>query len=214
MSLQRSQIQTAISNARSTSKKRRFEQTFELAVNLRELDMKRPENRVNLRIQLPNGISGQKVLVFAGGDLALRARRSGADEVIEPTELNELAKDKKAAKKRLKDFDIFISEAPLMPTVGRVAGPILGPRGKMPTPVPPQAPVDNIIERERRAIVLRSRDKLFCHCMVGKENMTDEQVTQNIETVLNSLIGATKRGYGNVRSIYLKLTMGESVRLY
>jgi len=214
MSLQRNQIQEAIANARSTSKKRRFEQTFELAINLRELDMKRPENRVNLRVQLPNGISGQKVLVFAGGDLALRARRSGADEVIDPTELNDLAKDKKAAKKRLKDFDIFISEAPLMPTVGRVAGPILGPRGKMPTPVPPQAPVDNIIERERRAVVLRSRDKLFCHCMVGKENMTDEQVTQNIEAVLNALIAATKRGYGNVRSIYLKLTMGQPVRLY
>jgi large subunit ribosomal protein L1 len=214
MSLQRNQILSAISNSRDASKKRRFEQTFELAINFRELDMKRPENRINLRIQLPNGIGGQKVLVFAGGDLALRARRSGADEVIEPAELSELAKDKKAAKKRLKDFDIFISEAPLMPTVGRVAGPILGPRGKMPTPVPPQAPVDTVIERERRAIVLRSRDKMFVHCMVGRENMTNEQVAQNIEVVITNLIGATKRGLGNVRSIYLKMTMGEAVKLY
>jgi large subunit ribosomal protein L1 len=214
MSLQRNQILDAITKARASSKKRKFEQTFEMAINLRELDMKRPENRINLRVQLPNGISGQKVLVFAGGDLALRARRSGADEVIEPNELNELAKDKKAAKKRLKDFDIFISEAPLMPTVGRVAGPILGPRGKMPTPVPPQAPVDNVIERERRAIVLRSRDKMFCHCMVGKENMTDEQVAQNIEVIMNSLVGATKRGLGNVKSVYLKMTMSEAIRMY
>jgi large subunit ribosomal protein L1 len=214
MSLQRKDINEAITKVRQASKKRRFEQTFELAINLRELDMKRPENRVNLRVQLPNGISGQKVLVFAGGDLALRARRSGADEVIEPAELSELAKDKKAAKRRLKDFDIFISEAPLMPTVGRVAGPILGPRGKMPTPVPPQAPVDNVIERERRAVVLRSRDKMFCHCMVGRENMTDEQVAQNIEAILNNLIAATKRGYGNIKSIYLKMTMGEAIRLF
>jgi large subunit ribosomal protein L1 len=214
MSLQRNQVIETITETRNASKKRKFEQTFELAINLRELDMKRPENRINLRVQLPNGIGGQKVLVFAGGDLALRARRSGADEVIEPTELNELSKDKKAAKKRLKDFDIFISEAPLMPTVGRVAGPILGPRGKMPTPVPPQAPVDTVIERERRAVVLRSRDKMFVHCMIGKENMTDEQVAQNIETVVQNLIGATKRGYGNIKSIYLKLTMGSSVRLY
>jgi large subunit ribosomal protein L1 len=214
MSLQRKDINEAVVKARKAGKKRKFEQTFELAINLRELDMKRPENRVNLRVQLPNGIGGQKVLVFAGGDLALRARRSGADMIIEPAELNELAKDKKAAKKKLKDFDIFISEAPLMPTVGRVAGPILGPRGKMPTPVPPQAPVDTVIERERRAVVLRSRDKMFCHVMVGKENMTDEQVTQNIEAVLNNLIAATKRGYGNIKSIYLKTTMGEAVKLY
>ena len=83
MSLQRKDINEAITKARQASKKRRFEQTFELAINLRELDMKRPENRINLRVQLPNGIRGQKVLVFAGGDLALRARRSGADEVKE-----------------------------------------------------------------------------------------------------------------------------------
>jgi len=214
MSLQRQQILTAISKARQASPERKFEQTFELAINLRELDMKRPENRINLRVQLPNGIAGQKVLVFAGGDLALRARRSGADEVIEPTELNELAKDKKAAKKRLKDFDIFISEAPLMPTVGRVAGPILGPRGKMPTPVPSQAPVDNVIERERRAVVLRSRDKPFVHCMVGKESMTDEQLAQNVEAVVNNLTGSTKRGLGNIKTMYLKTSMGEAVKLY
>jgi len=214
MSLQRKDINEAITKARNGSKKRKFEQTFEMAINLRELDMKRPENRINLRVQLPNGIGGQKVLVFAGGDLALRARRSGADAVIEPPELAELAKDKKAAKKKLKNFDIFISEAPLMPTVGRVAGPILGPRGKMPTPVPPQAPVDTVIERERRAVVLRSRDKMFCHVMVGRENMTDEQVAQNIEVVITNLVGATKRGLGNVKSIYLKTTMGEAVKLY
>jgi len=205
---------SAITEARSKSPKRSFDQTFELAINLRELDMKRPENRVNIRVQLPNGIGGQKVLVFASGDLALRARRSGADEVIEPAELNELAKDKKAAKRRLKDYDIFISEAPLMPTVGRVAGPILGPRGKMPTPVPPQAPVDNVIERERRAVVLRSRDKPFVHCKVGKEGMTDEQVAQNIEAIMTNLTGSTKRGLGNIRSVYLKMSMGESVKLF
>jgi large subunit ribosomal protein L1 len=214
MSVPRQQIMSAITEARGKSPKRKFEQTFEMAINLRELDMKRPENRVNLRVQLPNGIGGQKVLVFASGDLALRAKRSGADDVIEPAELGELAKDKKAAKKRLKDYDIFISEAPLMPTVGRVAGPILGPRGKMPTPVPPQAPVDNVIERERRAIVLRSRDKPFVHCKVGKEEMTDEQVAQNIEAIMTNLTGSTKRGLGNIRSVYLKMSMGESVKLF
>jgi len=214
MSLPRQQILTAISKAREASPKRKFEQTFELAINLRELDMKRPENRINLRVQLPNGIEGQKVLVFAGGDLALRARRSGADEVIEPTELNELAKDKKAAKKRLKDFDIFISEAPLMPTVGRVAGPILGPRGKMPTPVPSQAPVDNVIERERKAVVLRSRDKPFVHCMVGRETMENEEIAQNIEAIISNLTGATKRGFGNIKTMFIKTSMGEAVKLY
>ena len=213
MSLPRNKIINAIEKAREGSPPRNFVQSFDLAVNLRELDMNRPDNRVNIRFQLPNGVGQRKVLVFASGDLALRARRAGADAVVEPAELDQLASDKKAAKNRLKDYDVFVAEAPMMPTVGRVAGPILGPRGKMPTPVPPQAPIDNIIERERRVVNLRSRDKPFVHCIVGKEDMSDEDIAQNIESVVSNLNGATKRGWGNIKSMFLKLTMGESVKM-
>jgi large subunit ribosomal protein L1 len=214
MSLPREKILEAITKAREVAPARNFEQSFDLAVNLRELDMNRPDNRVNIRVQLPNGVGARKVLVFASGDLALRARRAGADAVVEPAELDQLATDKKAAKKALKDYDTFVAEAPMMPTVGRVAGPILGPKGKMPTPVPPQAPIDNIIERERSTVILRSRDKPFVHCIVGKEEMSDEDVAQNIEAVMTNLTRATKRGFGNVKNVFLKLTMGESVKAY
>jgi large subunit ribosomal protein L1 len=214
MSLPTKKIKEAVEKARSVSPARQFEQSFDLVINLRELDMNVPDNRVNIRFQLPRGIGERKVLVFASGDLALRSRRAGADEVIEPEELAQLATDKKAAKRRLADYDVFVAEAPMMPTVGRVAGPILGPRGKMPTPVPPQAPIDNILDRERRTIVLRSRDKPFVHCIVGKEGMSDDDVTQNIETVVSNITDATKRGFANVKSMYLKLTMGGSVKLY
>jgi len=213
MSIPREKIIDALVKARDAAPQRGFEQSIDLTVNLRELDMRRPENRVNLRVHLPNGVGSQRVLVFASGDLALRARRAGVEAVIEPPELQEMASDRKAAKKRLKDFDIFIAEAPLMPTVGRVVGPILGPKGKMPTPVPPQAAIDAIIERERRVVILRSRDRPLLHCIVGKEGMEDEKVAENVENVLSSLTGVLKRGMGNIRSIYLKLTMGPAVEI-
>ncbi|MFC1803240.1 50S ribosomal protein L1 [Thermoproteota archaeon] len=214
MSLPTEQIIEAIKKAREESPNRKFEQSFDLAINLRELDMNRPDNRVNIRFQLPNGIGNRKVLVFASGDLALRARRAGADEVVEPAELDQLATDKKVAKRKLASYDSFVSEAPMMPKVGRVAGSILGPRGKMPTPVPPQAPIDDILERERKTIVLRSRDKAFVHCIVGKEGMSDEEIAQNIEVVIRNLTAATKRGFANIKTMYLKLTMGDAVKLY
>jgi len=214
MSLPTTKIKESIKKAREVSPARNFEQSFDLAINLRELDMNRPDNRVNIRFQLPNSIGSRKVLVFASGDLALRARRAGADEVVEPAELDQLATDKKAAKKKLAPYDSFVAEAPMMPTVGRVAGPILGPRGKMPTPVPPQAPIDDILERERHTIILRSRDKAFVHCIVGKEGMSDEEVAQNIDAVIRNLMAATKRGFANIKTMYLKLTMGDSVKLF
>jgi large subunit ribosomal protein L1 len=213
MSVRKDTILEALAKARNSAPPRGFEQSVDLTVNLRDLDMRQPDNRVNLRIQVPNGVGGQKVLLFAQGDLALRARRAGADRVMEPAELNEMASDRKEAKRRLKDYDIFVAEAPLMPTVGRVVGPILGPKGKMPTPVPPQAPIDAILERERRTVILRSQDRPFVKCKVGKEAMSDEEIAGNVEAVLNSLTNALKRGANNIMSIYLKLTMGPAVKL-
>jgi large subunit ribosomal protein L1 len=213
MSVPRNSIIDALTLAREGAPVRSFEQSVDLTVNFRDLDMRQPDNRINLRLSLPNGIGNQKVLVFAQGDLALRSRRAGADSVVEPRELDDLSKDKKAAKNRLKDYDIFVAEAPLMPVVGRVAGPILGPRGKMPTPVPPQAPIDTILERERRTIVLRSRDKPFVKCKVGRETMDDDEIVSNIESVLNNIISSVKRGKNNIRSIYVKLTMGPAIKL-
>ncbi len=203
----------SLAKAREVAPPRGFEQSIDLTVNLKDLDMRQPDNRVNLRVQLPHGVGGQKVLIFAQGDLALRARRAGADRVIEPTELHALGSDKKEAKRQLKDYDIFVAEAPLMPAVGRVAGPILGPRGKMPTPVPPQAPIDAILERERRTVILRSQDRPFVKCKVGKESMPDEELADNIEYLLNNLTGVLNRGANNVKSVFLKLTMGPAIKV-
>ncbi len=213
MSVRKDVIMDSLAKARETAPPRGFEQSVDLTVNLKDLDMRQPDNRVNLRVQLPHGVGGQKVLVFAQGDMALRARRAGADRVVEPAELNALGADKKEAKRQLKDYDIFVAEAPLMPTVGRVAGPILGPRGKMPTPVPPQAPIDAILERERRTVILRSGDRAFVMCKVGKESMPDEELADNIEYVLTNLPGTLSRGVNNVQSVFLKLTMGPAIKV-
>ncbi len=214
MSVPMQQIRGAVEKAREVSPQRNFRQSFEIQVNFRELDMRRPENRVDMKVRLPNGAGDRKVLVFASGDLALRSRRGGADEVIEPDELNTMAGDKKLAKSKLKPYDVFVAEASLMPTVGRVAGPILGPKGKMPTPVPPQAPIDDIIERERSNIILRSRDRMFVHSIIGEEDMTDEEISENIESIINALNRGLEKGFRNIKSIYVKTSMGDSVKLF
>ena len=213
MSVRKDVIMASLVKARETAPSRGFEQSVDLTVNLKDLDMRQPDNRVNLRVQVPHGVGGQKVLVFAQGDMALRARRAGADRVVEPIELNSMGSDKKETKRQLNRYDIFVAEAPLMPSVGRVAGPILGPRGKMPTPVPPQAPIDAILERERRTVVLRSRDRAFVKCKVGKESMPDEILADNIEYVLSNLTRALNRGLNNVQSVFLKLTMGPAIKV-
>lgn len=214
MSVSREEILRALGEVRANKGERNFKQSIDIIINLKDLDLRVPENRVNLRVELPHGTGrGRKVCVFATGDLALRANRAGADLVLGQDRLRELGSNRKEAKKLLNKYDLFLAEASLMPLVGRVAGPILGPRGRMPTPVPPNAPIDEIIERQKRVVLLRSRDRPLVQRIVGAEDMEDERIAENIEALLSNLVGSLRRGINNIKSIYLKTTMGVPVRL-
>ncbi len=203
----------AVRAAREASKKRNFVQSFDLAVNLRDIDMSKPENRLNEEVVLPGGRGKPvRVGVIAGDELAMAAKEH-ADLLITKEELQELAKDRKKAKKVAESADFFIAQADLMPLVGRVLGPILGPRGKMPKPVPPNAPLQNIIARLRNTVRLRTKDKPVLHVAVGTEEMKDEDVAKNIEAVLTHLERKLDAGMGGIKSIYLKTTMGQSVKV-
>jgi large subunit ribosomal protein L1 len=176
--------------------------------------MKKPESKIQESIELPNPVGKQnKVCVIASGELAFKARRAGADLVVERAELEALAGDKKKAKAMVNEYEYFISEAPLMPTVGRILGAVLGPKGRMPTPVPPNVDIAAAIERQRKIVQIRLRSQPIIQCRIGTEDMTDEQIAQNIETVIRRLEGKLKRGLRNIRSIVIKTAMGPPSRL-
>ena len=207
-------IAKALAEARSKTEKRKFNQSIELAVKLREIDLKKPESRINESLELPTPADKEvKVAVIAGGDLATRARAGGADIVIGREDLDKLGREKKEARKLAQKYDFFIAEAPLMPQVGKTLGQMLGPRGKMPTPVPPTAPIDDVIKRHRRNIRLRMKDQQVIQCKVGTEDMADAALIQNIQTVLSRLEAKLEKGPKNISSIAIKATMGPLVKI-
>jgi large subunit ribosomal protein L1 len=214
MSLDTKAIHEAIQEAKNKAEKRKFIQSLELIINLRDIDMKKPEGKIQELIELPFPIKKQvKVCVIASGDLALRAQRGGADLVIERTELEALAGDKKRQKALLEDYDYFIAEAPLMPSVGKVLGAVLGPKGKMPTPVPPAVNITDVIEKQRRIVQIRTHGQPILQCRIGTEDMQDEQIVENIEAVIRQLEGKLKRGLKNMGSIIIKTAMGQPVKI-
>ncbi len=214
MPLSKDDLSNAVAELRKTSAKRKFKQSIELIVKLREIDLKKPENRIQESIELPNPLDRDvKICVFATGDLIRRAKEAGADTVVSREELDALGKNKKAARKLASDYDFFISEAPLMPLVGKTVGPILGPRGKMPTPVPPNASIENLVQNHRKMVRVRVRDQPVVQCRVATESMADEQIIQNIQTVFARVEGKLERGVRNIRAVMIKPTMGPAVRV-
>jgi len=204
----------SIKQAKEGSEKRNFSQSIELIINLRDIDVKKPESKIQELIELPHAVGKQtKICVFATGELALKAKKAGADLVMDRKQLEALAGDKKRRKTLAKAYDYFIAEAPLMPIIGKILGSALGPKGKMPTPVPPTAEIAGHIKRYRKTVMVRLRGQPVLQCRVGTEEMPDEQVAENIRAVLSRLEGRLKRGLRNIQSVYVKTTMGPPVRI-
>jgi large subunit ribosomal protein L1 len=212
--LAKDEIGTALSELRKTIVKRKFAQSIDLVVKLREVDLKKPENRINETIALPNPPEKPlKICVIASGDLATRAKAAGADMLVSRQDLENLGKDKKAARKLAVDYDFFIAEAPLMPLVGRGLGSFLGPRGKMPTPVPPNAAIDQIVSSHRNMVRVRMREQPVLQCRIGTENMADDKLVENVQAVVSRVEQKLERGFKNISEFLLKSTMSRPVKI-
>lgn len=214
MPLNMKNLLAAVKEVKSNSKERKFSQSIDLAINLQNIDMKKPEGRIQERIELPNSVGKEiNVCVIATGGMALKAKKAGASLVLEKAALEALVGDKKKQKDLAKNYDLFIAEAPLMPLVGRSLGASLGPRGKMPTPVPPNADIKEQIEKHQKMVLLRMRGQPVLQCRVGNEDMKDEEIAENVQAVVRRIEAKLKRGIKNFRSVYLKTSMGSSVKV-
>uniref|UniRef100_A0A7C3WK60 Large ribosomal subunit protein uL1 n=1 Tax=Thermofilum pendens TaxID=2269 RepID=A0A7C3WK60_THEPE len=207
------ELRSALERAVKQARKRRFTQSVEMIVVLQGVDMKKPENRINVTVALPRPPPSKpaKVVVIATGDLALKAREAGADLVLDRESLEKIASDKRGARKLAKKYDFFLAQPDLMVVVGRVLGKYLGPRGKMPQPVPPNAPIALLIERLKGSVRLRSKDQPQIACVIGTEDQPIEHLLENAQAVLEEIL--KKFPPHNIRRIYFKLTMGEPVTL-
>ncbi len=192
---------------------RKFEESVDLILNLKNVDMAQPQNRISEDLSLPNGHGKKiKICVFADGENALRAKDK-ADLVISPEELKKLSKDKKRVRVMAKEFDFFVAETPMMPTIGKNLGSILAPRGKMPDPFPPDGDINIILDRLQNIVRIRSKDKSTFHVRVGKKAMSVNELTENIQAIIDRLESKLEKGKHNIASIYVKTTMGQAVKV-
>ena len=206
-------IEEAVTRALEDAPERNFRETVDLAINLRDLDLNDPNNRVDESIVLPSGTGQEtRIVVFATGETALRAE-DVADDVLSPDELEELGDDTDAAKDLADETDFFVAEANMMQDIGRYLGTVLGPRGKMPTPLQPDDDVVETVNRMKNTVQLRSRDRRTFHTRVGAQDMTADEIASNIGVIVRRLEANLEKGPLNIDGIYVKTTMGPSVEV-
>ena len=206
-------IEDAVSRALEDSPERNFRETVDLAVNLRDIDLDDPSNRIDEGVVLPAG-TGQEttIVVFAEGETALQAEEV-ADDVLDGDDLANLGDDDDEAKDLADETDFFIAEESLMQDIGRYLGTVLGPRGKMPEPLNPDDDVVEVVERMKNTVQLRSGDRRTFHTRVGAEDMSAEDIADNIDVILRRLHADLEKGPLNLDTVYVKTTMGPAVEV-
>ncbi len=196
-------------------KKRNFSQSYDIIITLKDIDIK--TQPVESFIVMPHS-RGKKVKVcaFVGQELAEQAEKT-FDLVIREKNFDEY-KDKKKAKALSKAYDFFIAQATLMPLIAQTFGRVLGPRGKMPNPkagcvVPPNANLAAVKERLQKMVHVKAKSAPMIQCIVGTEEMKQEETVDNVLTVLTQVTKALPSEEQNIHTIYLKKTMSKVVKV-
>ncbi|MEM4244934.1 MAG: 50S ribosomal protein L1 [Candidatus Nanoarchaeia archaeon] len=205
------EVLATIKKLRDSSPKRKFSQTVDLIINLKQLDLKKTEQQVNTFIVLPHAL-GKKLKVCALVDKELfNSAKECCDRVIMRDEFAKF--DKKSLRRLANDYDFFIAQANIMPDVAKYMGKVLGTKGKMPNPkadcvIPPTANVKDLYNKLQRTIKLQTKNEQAVKCRVATESMSDDEIKDNVMAVYNSLLRLLPREKHNIKEVLLKLTMG------
>ncbi len=215
--MNKDQILKAIKEARK-GKKRNFIQTAELIVALKDIDLRRPENHIELYVELPKGVGKQlKIAAIVTPDMLEEAKKH-FDAVFVEEDLKKFKENKREAKKLARAYHYFVASAPIMPKLAAALGRYLGPLGKIPSPkagmiIAAKQQIPVVAKKLRNTVKITVKKEPQAQVRVGTEKMSDEDIAKNIETVYNALIRALPKEEANVKNIYFKFTMSPIAKI-
>ncbi len=217
--MNKNQVLDALKLMREKSKERKFKQSVDLTITFRGLDFKKPDSAISLELNLPNPVSARKgaakaLLFVRDSGFALQAKDLVA-RIINENEIHALKK--KDAEQLASEFDVLLAEGPVMLTVAKYLGQILAPKGKMPRPVQTSIPQLESMLKTGHSLTKVSNKKgkniPMIHVKVGTQESSDNELAENVLTVYNAVEEKLPGKKQNVRSIYLKFTMGPPVKI-
>jgi len=202
---------------------RKFDETIDLIINLKDINLNDPKQRIDKEIVLPNNIitsDKPNVCVIASDEILLEARNLGLETIDNDGLVQLNNEEKKEKKKFVKKYDFFIVEDKMMPSVARYLARFLGPLGKMPKPFPSgygiiSSPEDLkiAIERYLKIIRIQLKKQLLIQVKIGKKSMEKDRVFENLKTVVDYIADQMPHRYNNIKSMFLKTTMGHPIKI-
>jgi len=182
--------------------KKNFVQSVDLIITLRNIDLKKPENKFTKDVLLPHG-RGKNIEVGIISDRLPNAITKADIEGLSKKEIKLLSKK----------YTFFLCEAPLMPLVGKVLGRYLGPRGRMPKLLPPNQNVDNMTKEMKNSVRVHVSTSAVIQVTVGTQEMTAEQIKDNVLHVIDEVKKSLPKGDSQIKTMLVKLTMSKPIKV-
>jgi large subunit ribosomal protein L1 len=204
-------------------KVRKFDESIDLIINIKDVNLNDPKNRIDKEIILSNDIivnDKPNICVIASDEILLEAKKLGIDTIDSDGLVNLNNEEKKFKKKFAKKYDFFVVEDKMMRDVARYLARFLGPVGKIPKPFPTgygiiSSPDELRVayERYKKIIRIQMKKQPIIFVKIGKKSMNIEHLYENMKTVVNFIADQMPHRFNNFKSMYLKSTMGTPVKV-
>ncbi|KJE96494.1 large subunit ribosomal protein 1 [Capsaspora owczarzaki ATCC 30864] len=197
----------------SAEDKRKFLETIELQVGLKNIDPNK-DKRFSGSIKLPVIPRPKMKVCILGDQQHLDQAQAAGLPTMSVDDLKKMNKNKKLIKKMAKSYDAFLASDSVIKQIPRLLGPGLNKAGKFPTLI---NHTDDLVAKvaETKATIKFQMKKVLClGVAVGNIGMTEDELVSNINISINFLVSLLKKNWQNVRSIYIKSSMGKPQRLY
>lgn len=202
---------------KKNSSQRKFTQSVELIINLKDVDVKKTDQTFELFLALPNDVGRTiKTCCLIGPEL--KEQSKACDKVILQEEFRNYQGNKKAIRTLAGEYDYFIAQANIMADIAKTFGSILGPKRKMPNPkagcvVPPNANLGELVKRLKKTVKISDKLEPTIKCIVGKQDLDNEKLAENILLIHNTVTNSLANGINNIRSVLLKFSMSKPMKV-
>ena len=195
------------------TKQRKFTETIELQIGLKNYDPQK-DKRFSGTVKLPHiPRPNMKVCVLGDVKHCEQAQSIGV-ESRSVEDLKKLNKNKKLVKKLAKQYHAFLASEAVIKQIPRLLGPGLNKAGKFPTPIGASKTVEEVVNETKASIKFQLKKVLCMGVAVANVAMDEAQIRTNVMYSVNFLVSLLKKGWQNVRCLYIKSTMGKPVRIY
>ncbi|MFW9971802.1 MAG: hypothetical protein ACFFDF_16555 [Candidatus Odinarchaeota archaeon] len=204
-------------------KVRKFDESIDVIINIKDVNLNDPKNRIEKEIILSNEIitdDKPNICVIASDEILLEAKKLGVDTLDSDGLIKLNTEEKKFKKKFAKKYEYFIVEDKMMRDVARYLARFLGPVGKMPKPFPTGYGIITstedlkvAYERYKKIIRIQMKKQPIIFAKIGKKSMDKQKLYENMKTVVDFVAEQMPHKFNNFKSMFLKSTMGKPVKV-